>query len=133
MDNRIDVGALSVGADEMLGDRFNLFAPISTTNDVSKAHKLFYRPISTTSSKGPFVFDVQSDPEKWTDVKSLSLHGKMQIKKKSTNGTLVDIGGTEDIGVANNIFHSLWSSISIKINDSISAVIVFQALHCKSF
>ena len=74
MDSRLGVGALSVGANEMLGDRFNLFEPISTNNDVSKAYKLFYRPIYTTNSKEPFVFDVQSDHDKRTNVKSLSLH-----------------------------------------------------------
>ena len=118
MDNRLGIGALSVGTNEMLGDKFDLFAPISTNNDVFKSHKLFYRPISTTNSKGPFVFDVQRDPEKWTDVKSLCLHGKMQIKKKSVNGALINLPANEDIGVVNNIFHSLWSSVSIKINDT---------------
>ena len=58
MDNRLGIGALSVGTNEMLGDKFDLFAPISTNNDVFKSHKLFYRPISTTNSIGPFIFDV---------------------------------------------------------------------------
>lgn len=74
MDNGHDIGTLSVGADEMWGSKFDLFAPIATVNGVSKAHKLYYRPISSTSSKGPYVFDIPSDPMKWTDIKSINLH-----------------------------------------------------------
>ena len=118
MDNGLGIGTLSVGADEMWGSKFDLFAPITTVNGVSKAHKLYYRPISSTSSKGPYVFDIPSDPMKWTDIKSINLHGKMQIKKKDSNGMFVDLPNGEDIGVVNNIFHSLWSSVSIKINDT---------------
>ena len=73
-----------------------------------------FRPISTSSSMGPFSFIIPNDPEKFTNIESLRLHGKMRIGKKDGD-KFANLNG-ENVSTVNNIFNSLWSSISTKLN-----------------
>ena len=41
-----------------------------------------FRPISTSSSMGPFSFIILNDQEKFTNIESLRLHGQMRIGKR---------------------------------------------------
>ena len=63
---------------------------------------------------GPFSFIIPSDPEKFTNIESLRLHGKMRIGKK--DGDKFVKLEDENVSTVNNIFNSLWSPLSTKLN-----------------
>ena len=116
MDAGIGIGGLSTGKDEVASSYFDLFTPAEVENSIHKAYQHTYRPISSTSSAGPFTFEIPADPEKFTDAESLRLHGAMRIRKIDANGSKVNLSSSENVSTVNNIFDSLWSSINTKLN-----------------
>ena len=116
MDAGIGIGGLSTGKDEVASSYFDSFTPPEVENSIHKAYQHTYRPISSTSSAGPFTFEIPADPEKFTDAESLRLHGAMRIRKIDGNGSKVNLSSSENVSTVNNIFDSLWSSINTKLN-----------------
>ena len=116
MDAGIGIGGLSIGKDEIASSKFDLFAPIEIEKSVRKSHSLSFRPISSAGSKGPFTFDIPADPDKFTDAETLLLHGRMRIRKKVSGGTVINLPASAKVSTVNNIFDSLWSSISVELN-----------------
>jgi hypothetical protein len=88
---------------------------VEVETGVKKMYTQTFRPISSSSSKGPFTFELPSEPEKFTDAESNRLHGRMRIRKNDA-GTLRNLPAGEKVSVVNNIFNSLWSSINIRLN-----------------
>ena len=115
MDAGIGIGGLSIGKDEIASSKFNLFSPIEIEKGVEKSYSLTLRPISAVGSKGPFTFDIPADPEKFTDIETLLLHGRIRIRKK-VSGALANLPANEKVSTVNNIFDSLWSSINVELN-----------------
>ena len=112
MDAGTGLGGHSTGKDEIASDCFNLFPENDIENSIQVVSSVVIRPVNTTTIKGPFNFEVPSDPIKFTDAESFRLHGRMKIVKQ--DGTsLTD----QKVGTVNNIFHSLWSKVNVKIND----------------
>ena len=115
MDSGIGIGGLSTGKDELASSQFDLFDNIELETGVKKIHTQTFRPISSTSSRGPFTFEIPADPEKFTDAESIRLHGRMRIRKNTAN-VLSNIPLDENVSTVNNIFNSLWSSINVSLN-----------------
>lgn len=115
MDSGIGIGGLSTGKDELASSQFDLFDNIELETGVKKIHTQTFRPISSTSSRGPFTFEIPADPEKFTDAESIRLHGRMRIRKNTAN-VLGNIAVDENVSTVNNIFNSLWSSINVSLN-----------------
>ena len=116
MDSGIGIGGLSLGKDEYATDCFDLFSKVEIENSIEDVTRIVTRPISAANSKGPFIFEIPADYEKFTDAESFRLHGRMRIKKKVT-GVLKDIDANDNISTVNNIFDSLWNKVDVKIND----------------
>ena len=71
-------------------------------------------------STGPFEFTIHPDPEKYIDIQSAILHGKVKILKKNQAGEYVDLEETDKkIALANNGLQGLWSNVIIMINDTV--------------
>ena len=115
MDSGLGIGGLNIGKDELASSQFDLFDNVEVETGVKKMYTQIFRPISSSSSKGPFTFELPSDPEKFTDAESIRLHGRMRIRKNDA-GTLSCLPVAEKGSVVNNIFNSLWSSINIRLN-----------------
>ena len=79
MDAGIGVGGMSTGKDELASSCFDLFSYPEVETGVKKSFLQTFRPISSTTSKGPFTFDIPADPDKFTDAESIRLHGAMRI------------------------------------------------------
>ena len=109
------IGGFSKNQEELAESRFDLFSKVQVETGVNKTIPQTFRPISTSSSQGPYSFVIPKDPEKFTDASSIRLHGKMCIKKRDSNGALTNLSG-ENISTVNNIYNSLWSSINTKLN-----------------
>ena len=115
MDAGTGIGGFSKNREELVETKFDLFSKVPLETGVKKTIPQTFRPISSSSSQGPYSFVIPSDPEKLTHLGSLRLHGRMCIKKKDSNGLLTNLS-TENISTVNNIFNSLWSSINTKLN-----------------
>jgi hypothetical protein len=115
MDSGLGIGGLNIGKDELASSQFDLFDNVEVETGVKKMYTQTFRPISSSSSKGPFTFELPSDPEKFTDAESIRLHGRMRIRKNDA-GTLSNLPAGEKVSAVNNIFNSLWSSINIRLN-----------------
>ena len=117
MDSGIGIGGLSTGKDETASSQFDLFENVELETGVKKIHTQTFRPISSTNSQGPFIFEIPADPEKFTDAESIRLQGRMRIRKKAGN-VLSDLPPGEKVSTVNNIFNSLWSSINVQLNET---------------
>ena len=116
MDSGIGIGGLSIGKDEVASSAFDLFSPIEIENSIQNARKIIARPISSTSSRGPFKFVFPADPEKWTDCESLRLSGKVTLKIND-GGTISNFTNTiNEISTVNNFYQSLFSSVACTLN-----------------
>ena len=82
MDVGIGIGGMNVEKDEFVDSKFDLFGKTDYEVGIKKSVSQTFRPLSTTNSNGPFSFLIPSDPDKFTNVESLRLHGKMRIMKK---------------------------------------------------
>ena len=117
MDSGIGIGGLSTAKDETATSKFNLFEDLEIETGVSKIYTQTFHPISTTDSKGPFIFEIPADPEKFTDAESFLLLGRMRIRARS-GGVITNLPSDENVSTVNNIFNSLWSSINVQLNDT---------------
>ena len=117
MDSGIGIGGLSTGKDETASSQFDLFEKVELETGVKKIHTQTFHPISSTNSLGPFLFEIPTDPEKFTDAESIRLLGRMRIRKK-TGKELSDLPPGTKVSTVNNIFNSLWSSINIQLNET---------------
>ena len=117
MDSGIGIGGLSTGKDETASSQFDLFENVELETGVKKIHTQTFRPISSTNSQGPYIFEIPADPEKFTDAESIRLQGRMRIMKK-TGHVLGALPSGEKVSTVNNIFNSLWSSINVQLNET---------------
>ena len=116
MESGIGIGGLSVGQDEYATDCFDLFKEVEIENSIEDVTRIITRPISAANSRGPFIFEIPADFEKFTDAESFRLHGRMRIRKR-VSGVIRDIDANDNVSTVNNIFDSLWNKVDVKIND----------------
>ena len=116
MDAGIGIGGMNVEREEFVDSKFDLFGKTEYEVGVKKCISQTFRPLTTSSSGGPFSFLIPMDPEKFTNAESLRLHGKMRIKKRNmADGVLSNLNG-EYVSPVNNVFNSLWASVNTKLN-----------------
>lgn len=116
MDAGIGIGGLSNQHEEFVDSKFDLFGKTEYEVGVKKCLPQTFRPLTTSSSDGPFSFLIPTDPEKFTNAESLRLHGKMRIRKRNlADGALSNLTG-EHVSPVNNVFNSLWASVNTKLN-----------------
>lgn len=77
------IGGFSKNREELVASKFDLFSHPEYETGVKKLIPQTFRPISTSTSQGPYSFVIPSDPEKLTDTGSIRLHGKMCIKRET--------------------------------------------------
>ena len=102
MNSGIGIGGLSTGKDEIASSQFDLFENVELETGVKKIHTQTFRPISSTNSQGPFIFEIPADPEKFTDGESILLQGRMRIRKRVAN-VLGNLPAGEKVSTVNNI------------------------------
>ena len=99
----------------LTSSKFDLFQPIICDEGIVSSHTL---NIQCNSQGGPYEFNIEPDPEKWTDITTMLLHGEMEIQKKKSDGTWEQISDSDAVAPVNNIFHSIFSTASIKVMDT---------------
>ena len=113
----MEINGLMKNANHYASNKFNLFAPIDINKGYKKAHVVTARPISSTTSNGPYSFEFAPTPDKFTDTKTLELCGRMRIVQRKENNTIEALTVNDNVSTVNNIFHSAFSSVDIYIND----------------
>ena len=74
MDSGAGIGGFSKNQKEMVESKFDLFSDVEIETGVKKLIPQTFRPISTSSSQGPYSFVIPTDPDKFTDAGSFRLH-----------------------------------------------------------
>lgn len=116
MDSGIGIGGLSIGKDEVASSSFDLFSPIEIETSIRDATKINVRPIAAADSGGPFKFCIPADPDKWTDVESIRLRGKVTLKN-SAGGTKTNFTNAgNEVSTVNNFYQSLFGSVIVTLN-----------------
>ena len=114
----MEINGLMKNVNKYVSDQFNLFAPIDINEGYKKSHTVTARPISNTNSNGPYTFEFAPTPDKFTYAKSLELCGRVRIISRKSNSTDIEtLTANDTVSTINNIFHSLFSSIDIYVND----------------
>lgn len=117
MDSGTGIGGHSKAFEEMTTSKLDLFSPIVIEKGVEKNHRIIYHPTTYSGEDGPIEYSIQPDPDKYIDIQTATLHGKARIQKK-TNETWGNIANTDKVGLINNGFQGLFSTVVIKANDT---------------
>ena len=118
MDSGFGINGHSKSVSEMTTSKLDYWSPLIVENGVKKSYPIEIRPHSMNEN-GPFEFSLPANPEKFIDITSLTLHGRVGIRTKDDKGNWVHPPKTDKTwGVINNFFPSLWSSIVVKMNDT---------------
>ena len=116
---RVGVGGLNVSKDEATSGAFDLFSSAVIDTSIVDSTVITVRPINSATSAGPFEFVIPADGQKWTACETLRLSGRVKIAKKTTaegTDTYSNLAETDNVSVCNNFYHSLFKSVSIKLN-----------------
>jgi len=114
----MDINGLMKNSNHYASNKFNLFAPIDINKGYKKAYVVTARPISNTNGNGPYTFEFGSTPDKFTDSKSLELSGRVRIvNRKEDSSDIEKLTAGDTVSTINNIFHSLFSSVDVYVND----------------
>ena len=119
MDSGFGVSGFSKSLEEMTTSKLDYWSPFIIENGVKRGYNMEIRPQSV-SVDGPIEFHLAADPEKFTDISTLTLHGKVGVRVKE-NGVWRPVHSMdpkpESWGVINNFYQSICSSIIVKVND----------------
>ena len=119
MDSGLGIAGHSTSFRSMTSSKFDLFKPLTFENGAKKGHSVEYYPIAPPSDNGPVEFYIPPDPEKFIYIQSMKLYGNVRTKKKDAQGNWgYTVFNTDKVFLINNYFHSLWSNVIIKMNDT---------------
>ena len=108
--NNNQVGGYQRDYEDIHHSRYDWFRKRKATPIVKDWNKIIIKPIS----ENPWVFTIPANPKKWTDIQTLRLHGRVKIVNKTKNAAPAR---TENFSTVNNLFHSIFSSVQIRVND----------------
>ena len=92
--------------------KFNWFTKNLFQNEIMRTYRTFIKPISSN----PYIFHINKTKYDWVDLRRTQLWGYMKIQVETANGELEDPVDADVWSLVNNPYHSLWSSIVIKVN-----------------
>ena len=116
MDAGFGIAGHSKSVVEMTTSKLDYWSPLVVENGVKKSYNIEIYPQST-STDGPIDFHLAGDPEKFIDIASLTLHGKLGICKRKDR-EWIPIEKTDKVGFINNFYQSLFSCVTVKVNDT---------------
>lgn len=133
MDAGVGIGGRSKSVVSMTTSRLDRKSPQVVEQGVKKKHVEILNTTSNTNSPGTKIeFHMTASPDKWCDLSSATLHGKMGIEvKKRIGGTRwvsmntfsdpAEVGGMKadapNWGLVNNVYHSLFSNCIVTVNN----------------
>lgn len=126
MDAGVGIGGRSKSVVSMTTSRLDRKSPQVVEQGVKKRHVETLHTNSTINTENAKIdFNMTASPDKWCDLSTAMLHGKMgiQIKKKDETvwesmKTFNDKTGAKPTwGLVNNVYHSLFSNCIVAVNN----------------
>ena len=83
---------------------------------MDKAQWVDIHPLNNVkNSDGPIIFNVSGSPDHYLDLNDTQLYIRCKLVKADGN----DFGDADNIAPINNIIHSLFSDVELKIGDKV--------------
>ena len=108
--NNTGVGGFTESYDDMIHSRFDWFREKKLQNLVKGRRRIKIYPITANE---PYAFIIPANPKKWTDMQTLRFHARYRVWNVTRDSAPAD---TENFSLVNNIHHSMWAQISIRVN-----------------
>ena len=108
--NNAGVGGFTEQHDDHIYSRFDWFRTRKLQNLVKGRRRIKINPVSHTD---PYQFVIPANPKRWTDMKTLTVGGKYRVWNATKDARPA---ATENFSVVNNLHHSMWASIGIRVN-----------------
>ena len=114
----VGVGGFQYTDEQIAGDikENNPFSrPIEYKRDFIPS-EIIARPTSSSAGENgqPYEFIVNGDPYRWTNLQKIKIGGQIRVRNVTKDAAPA---AGEDFSVINNYKQSIWSKISVKIND----------------
>ena len=119
MDSGFGIGGHSKSVSEMTTSKLDYWSPFIVENGGKECYNIELRQ-QYISGDGPIEFRLPAASAKFMDMSALALHGRVGIRMKE-DGEWKPVSSITPTpktwGVINNFYHSLFSSVTIKVND----------------
>lgn len=112
--NRGGFGSLQEDKVDSSTSAMDIFEPEVVDKAVRHSRECVIRPTSMQSA-GPFIFQIPAENDLYVDTKTLRLHGKVKLKRKTTTG-LVNLDETDLVTVANAFPKGAFKMIETYLN-----------------
>ena len=112
----VGIGGLANTREDYTTSRYNHYAPYVFEEEITDTDNYYYYPQNIGEYNGqiPIVFNIGSEKDLWTKLRTIKLEGEFIVKNKTT-GTAPLLA--EKWSLINNFVHSFFSKVSVKIND----------------
>lgn len=117
MDSGFGIGGHAKSVVEMTTSKLDYWSPLVVENGVKKSYNIEIYPQST-STEGPIDFHLAGDPDKFIDIATLTLHGRLGLRKRNNDGEWRPVDDNTRGGFINNFYQSLFSCVTVKVNDT---------------
>ena len=104
------IGGFGQQHDDQIYSRFDWFRPKKIQNLLKGRRRIRINP---TSKQSPYEFVIPPNPRMWTDLQTLILHGRYRVWNRTLKA---EPAAGENWSVINNINHSIWAQVGIKVN-----------------
>lgn len=110
--DRAGIGTFVNTEYELTSSALDIFSVPPVDAVMKEGRTVYYYPMNSISSEGPFEFIIPKDDESWTLLPLTRLEGVLKIKKKDASV----IADTEVISVANLFPQSIFKQIECELN-----------------
>ena len=100
---------------ECLKSELDLFSVPRTQTSIEGGGYVEYNPISSLNHSAPIEFVINGSGQEYIDLANTQIYVKAQIVMP--NGD--DIANDAVVGPVNNLLHSLFSEVDVKVNDTL--------------
>ena len=101
---------------------YDLFALPPVQNTVEATIQTEHRPIASINSGGAIEFVITSGVNEYILLRETTLYVKFRVILSKIDRTNVSLDDWKSVSVVNNVLHSMWSQIDLKIGDTQTTV-----------
>jgi len=100
---------------ECLNSGIHIFLNRSIQTSVVNIHTVTYKPVAPADNPAQLEFNCSGHSDYYIDLNSLDL--LLRVKNVKTDGSDIESAEPNTVGCVNNLIHSMFSSLSISLND----------------
>ena len=118
-DKGTGIGGLANTREDYTSSRYNHYAPFTFEEEIKDTETFIYFPqtiVENYTGSMPIVFNIPSEVEWYTKLKTIKLHGEFSVWNKTEGAAPLS---SEVWSLINNPVHSFFSNCAVKINDHV--------------